>query len=189
MILQPGTYPPLGEEFSKASAPPLKSILLVGGVLEGGRLYREDVAKLRNAVMMARAQGATFSPETKVAIANLSRDSGGEDFLGGGMKADMILMCFLFNPPPRDEQDREGYYAVSPRHHEPGIWHDSVVKAGAKALWVVGGWSEINSDHFMPEKSPLRLIRDNHMISFFLRENYAKKLARAQKNAGSAPKP
>jgi hypothetical protein len=119
---------------------PISDFLMVGGVIEeDGMLSIRDSALLGAAAMGLTISGATVAPNFTASVVNLDPEQGGEDFLSPKFKAkaDAVLMCLLYNREPGC-LNTEAVYANSPRHNEPGIWHDKVIETGARALVVLG---------------------------------------------------
>jgi hypothetical protein len=119
---------------------PIRDILMVGGVIEeDGMLSYRDIRLLGSAAAGLILSGAAIDPNFNASVVNLDPEQGGEDFLSLKFKAkaDAVLMCLLYNREPGC-RNTEAVYANSPRHNEPGIWHDKVIETGARALVVLG---------------------------------------------------
>ena len=71
----------------------------------------------------------------------------GDDFLDGGYKADMVVLCNVFNPGLKGDEklfkDRDpSIFGTSPKHHEKQIWFKAVMDTGANIISVYPGDSE-----------------------------------------------
>lgn len=123
---------------------PLRDILMVGATFDflTGIPSTRDLLFLETAMETLAATRTPISYDFRVGVANLDPRFGGEDFLSKSFnaKADVLLMCFLYNREP-DCPHTNPVYANSPRHNEPGIWHDKAVETGARAIFAFGNKS------------------------------------------------
>jgi hypothetical protein len=166
MLLPANAQHPLRDAFARYApgTPPLENVLMVGAALDDRcRLSPQDTGYLRRALEVLESAGGGLSRDFRVSALTLdTRYNAFGDFLSGGHKADLLVYCYLYNPPSPEMADMVNRDAclTSPLHFAPGIWHDRAVETGARAVFVVGGEKmEICKKHLEREDSPLRLFR------------------------------
>ncbi len=143
------------------NTPPLKKIHLIGAFPDENDPSIPDFADysaLGISFSIASQMGVAISPEFEPEIINIYPKYGGRDFLKDGAAADMLVFCFVFNPPEKDlsffsaSPGMSPNLAISPLHFEKNVWHDAAVRTGAKLLAISGGdYDEINARHFLPD--------------------------------------
>lgn len=163
---------------------PLKKILMVGARLNdpanARHLNSADRQWLSSALLALRQHKIPYDPDLDVSVVNIEPDQGGEDFLKGEYKADLVVFCYVFNPPDRPyfKNNADGFFSISNDHHKDKIWHDQTVKTGARAAFVVGGHTEINDSHIRngwaeaAGKPHFKLIENEIDFSLLCRNDY-----------------
>lgn len=161
----------------------LEKILMVGAIPENGGVSSADRMHLRQCLLDLRAANVNVSPDFEVSVANIDPRFGGEDFLKGGHKADVVALCYVFNPPFRGhgENTRYGTLAVSPDHFQDRAWHDAAINSGARAVWTMGDILEINASHFLVDNGRLQLAARGETrlkeTAVLLQDKYAMRMA------------
>lgn len=151
------------------AAAPLKKILLVGATLEAsGALSENDRAYFRALLDNLESAHVSVDPDFEVEIANIDPAYGGEDFLQGRYDADLVMVCFVYDPDKSEKPEAAGPCASSPHHFLPRVWHDSVVKTGARYLCAVSAGNEVGAAHFSIDGGSLKLISDDFPESLYI---------------------
>jgi hypothetical protein len=149
---------------------PVKSIMLVGARTTRGADgvvcldESSDGVWLMGALHELARQGIPVDPAYEISVVNIDPAFGGEDFLTTEQKADAVVTCFVFNPGDCSPHDlaqpeyRHGLFALSPHHCDNDLWYESALRTGAKVVIAIGGWSEINGEHFLRPEGKLKLM-------------------------------
>lgn len=128
---------------------PLRSILLIGAVLEKENLSAMDSLFLSMFLYACCHHNIAVAPDFDLQLVNLDPAQGGEDFLTGDYKADGLISCFLYNAAPFGHCGFSNRHLTSARSHVPGIWHDKAEQTGARLICVFGDTeTEITSAHY-----------------------------------------
>lgn len=117
----------------------LRTMTLVGG--QGS--VRADFAHYMIALKALDCLGIPLDPGFQIAIVNHARDGG--DFLVNPPPTDLLITCFINNPPV-DFADLSN----SSLHYEPDIWWKKAEEAGARVICTSGASPyEIGAADFM----------------------------------------
>ena len=133
----------------------VRSLLLVGG--ESGSTGIIDVedgaVHLWKALALMTHKGIPFHPDITFRSLNLKQGNG--DFLASPPPADLVVTCFIYNPPEEEGvqtlhyPDNTRCSCISPHHHVAGIWAEKAKEAGARYIVTCcNSEEEINADHF-----------------------------------------
>lgn len=170
------------------------SVMMVGALLHRNIHYIDpnDHLLLRIAVQTLGAAGFEFSdavsrismnrtyPLTNggVEVLNIRKDMGGRDFLKEKPKGDLVIFYNI----PRDGNAEYGRispsFALSARHHEPGVWPEVTAQTGAKAVVAFGGEDCLRINDFSKTQlyhpvfmTPTRGEVDGHVIETLVARN------------------
>jgi hypothetical protein len=119
---------------------PVRSIAIVGGVIENGTLGHADTYHLAKIFQICAENAIPIAaPEDlELGVVNLIY---GDDFLKDPPRADMIIFSNIFYEPSCVDTSDTGMYggftSQSPDAGSPGAWHDALVKSGAKMAFNV----------------------------------------------------
>lgn len=143
------------ETFSSAASP-LKNIMMVGGItqvclrpeateIERLELLTDmDAGHLEQTLYMLHENRISVSPDFTVAIVNIHPAYGGRDFLTETTQTDLVIMAWVNNGAILSHKS-------SPLCDLRGVWHQSAVRVGAKAISVISyDSSEIGPYQFYP---------------------------------------
>ena len=172
--MQEMALPALRAEFGRVAANsnlvPLRTISMVGAYPgEEGLPDAQDGFRLAKTLRLLRHCNIPLHPEFEVDVVNIHPAHGGRDFLKETKPADVIVLCFLFNPPSHpelymEEPQHVGIHAISTHHLSATAWHDSAVRVGAKIITVFGndGDTEVGPGVFKPDKNDSAFVRLVH---------------------------
>lgn len=143
------------ETFDNAASP-LTRIMMVGGTtkvclppdkteIQGLDVLSDmDAGHLEQTLYMLHENRIAVSPEFTVEIVNIHPAYGGRDFLTETNQADLVIMAWVNNGAILSHKS-------SPLCDLRGVWHQSAVRVGAKAISVISyDSSEIGPYQFYP---------------------------------------
>lgn len=154
-----------GRVAANSNLPPLRTISMVGAFPgPNGLPYDHDEYRLLKTLKMLNDCDLPLDPEFEVDVVNIHAACGGRDFLKETKPADVVVLCFIFNPPVDPPHScNKGIFTISELHHGNNVWHDSAVRVGTKIISVYGdGGSEIGPSVFRPNKESSQFIRFEH---------------------------
>ena len=172
---------PLSESPSVA----LSRILLVGGISKDGGFSGLDQPYLRWTFLMLDETGIPL--HSAFALASINLERGKRDFLTEQPPCDLLVSCFIFNPPDKSVAHMFmnasfGATCISPLHFKDGIWAHSAEKAGAKVVCAVGESPyEVSGHEF--NRPPYILVRRSGGLggaSLLLHTDYARSLLESE---------
>lgn len=169
------------EAFAGAASP-LTRIMMVGGTTQV--CLRPDATELQRLDMLSDIDGGhleqtlymlhenriAVSPDFTVEIVNIHPAYGGRDFLTETKQADLVIMAWVNNGAILSHK-------ASPLSDLKGIWHQSAIRVGAKALSVVSyDSSEVGPYEFYPfhPQGQFEFVADNRamMMSLLKRRDF-----------------
>ncbi|MBI4031227.1 MAG: hypothetical protein HY370_06075 [Proteobacteria bacterium] len=187
----------LRERFLRYCAPPgtadaLSRILLVGALMDDEdekQLAPYDAMFASYALCALKKAGIAVSPFFDIEVANLLY---GRDFLRDSFQADLVILCYVYNPFSREEASSSYMHffprlLTSEKHFDPGVWHDALMRCGAKVLAVFGDESEINEKHFHgPGFTLLQKKNEGITCSILVNDRFAASLPARDPDRGAA---
>lgn len=150
-FLSQAFYEALALDCQRHMVLPLRSLLMVGAKLnEAGELSANDTAYFFWAFHALHRAGIPVSPDFTVDTINMDPVHGGEDFLTGDYRADILMACWMYDPLIHEKQyiSSQGACMSSSQALIRGIWYEKAVAAQAKAICTVGGVHEVNHKDF-----------------------------------------
>lgn len=163
-----------GHAANKAAAdtnlPPLRTISMVGALPgENGLPDDVDAYRLVQTLNLLNKCHIPLHPTFEVDVVNIHPDHGRRDFMNETKPADVVVLCFIFNPRMcagyyMKDHAAKGLHAISKHHHEHGAWHDSALRVGAKIITVFGndGDTEVGPGVFQPDAQDSQFLRLKH---------------------------
>lgn len=134
---------------NKSVLAPIQTIMMVGGIPCPVRGV-SDTHHLSATFCALSALNIPVSAEFDVDVVNIEKRYGRRDFLKETSQADLVILCFLFNPFYEDSPQDNGRFSISEKHFERGAWHDAALRVGARVISVIGGGStEVGPDPFI----------------------------------------
>lgn len=134
---------------------PIRKITAVGAAYTKNGLSDGDKIYLRAALETCQDLSIPVSDQFTLTPLNIAY-SADQDFLNPklAVPADLILLCFVFNPPKLIaekfmREDAVWYARLSPRHFREGAWLDAAKRAGAKVIIPFAAGLEVDVDYLM----------------------------------------
>lgn len=160
----------------------LSRILLVGGISKDGGFSGLDQPYLRWTFLMLEETGIPL--HSAFALASINLERGGRDFLAEQPPCDLLVSCFIFNPPDKSAagvfmNTSSGATCISPHHFKDGVWADSAEKSRAKVVCAVGEYPYEVSGHEFNRPPYIPVRRDNHAF-LLLHTDYARSLLESE---------
>ena len=137
--------------------PQLKKIMMVGAITEDNAEYclsDSDLGFFARTIRTLYESGMHVHPEFEIDIVNIDENCGGRDFLRETTPADLVMLCFLFNPS-KSYTDSAGYpnmgfYAISDKHYLQNAWNNAALTVDAKVISIYGDdVTEVGPDAFL----------------------------------------
>lgn len=120
------------------------------------RLQEHDRGFLQSTFTAMAEHKIAVHPDFKIDVVNIHPRYGARDFFKETKGAHLIVLCFVFNPDPREipkiphhlHPDHQRGRLISVDHFKAGIWHDNALRLGATFVsTVIGEYSSYQDDH------------------------------------------
>lgn len=146
----------------------LKTICMVGAYNSPNGMPWYDLDRMYLELTLRRLNDNNIAvdPEFDIEIENKDPKEGGKDFLLRTKPADLLIICYVFNPPATVAADYSsdhgaGHFTISKKHFEKTAWHDAAARINAKIISIIGNdlSSEIGPAHFMPANDNSQFVK------------------------------
>ncbi len=126
-----------------------------------------DQDKLISALQRLHRLSIQVAENFSLSLVNKQKEYGGENFLDGTHKADLVITCDVWGA---GKVRSRGAVTVDDRHHVQGIWAKAAKESGAKVIMTIDNYGgSLDAHAFVGEDFPF-VKRENQHDTLFAKD-------------------